>query len=226
MPILRRRLLPGYPIHVLQRGHNRARSFHSDDDHVLYLGLLQEFSKRHGCAIHAYVLMTNHIHLLVSPPTIPALSGMMKDLNQIYVQHVNRHQRRCGSLWQGRFKSCLVDSERYFLTCQRYIELNPVRAGLVDYPSAYPWSSYPINADGQPSGLITPHAMYLGLASDAEDRIGAYRMLFGQSIAPELLARIRTSVNRGRPLGDEAFVRAIDSQTEVRPGSDRGLTEV
>jgi putative transposase len=219
MPIPRRRLLPGYPLHVLQRGHNRDRCFGSDADHALYLGLLQEFSRRHACAIHAYVLMTNHVHLLMSPPDIPRLSKMMKDVNQIFVQCVNRRSGRCGSAWQGRFKAFVVDSGEYFLTCQRYVELNPVRAGMVKQPVHYPWSSYSTNANGKPSGFLTAHTTYLSLGATSATREAAYRSLFGQAIGPELLARIRSSVNRSLPLGDEAFVREVEREM----GSERGL---
>jgi putative transposase len=207
---LRRNLLAGYPIHVLQRGHNRADCFGSHAEHDLYLGLLQEYAKRHGCAVHAYVLMTNHMHLLVSPPDIPPLSMMMRDINRIYGLHFNRSRNRVGSVWQSRFKACLVDSDQYFLTCQRYIELNPVRAGMVEDPARYPWSSYPTNAAGRPSALVAPHALYLALGSAGERRQAAYRSLFGQAISAETLARIRGAVNRSKPLGDEEFVRKVE----------------
>src|SRR5687768_7672305 len=187
---LRRWLLPGYPVHVIQRGHNRSRVFNSDSDHVLYLGLLQEHSRRHECAVHAYVLMTNHVHLLVSPPDAVRLSKLMQDVNQMFVQHVNRHQNRCGSAWQGRFKACLVDTANYFLTCQRYVELNPVRAGMVESPCLYPWSSYATNAGGRPSGLVKPHRTFLGLGVTPESRQAVYRGLFDEAITDELLGRI------------------------------------
>ena len=205
-----RNLPSGYPVHVLQRGHNRARCFTSDGDHVLYLGLLQESSKRFGCAIHAYVLMTNHYHLLVSPPSADALSRMMRRVNQVYVQHVNRHQNRCGTTWQGRPKMSPVDSDSYFLTCLRYIELNPVRASMVDSPWLYPWSSYSVNAAGRASELVTPHPTYLELGATPEARQGAYRALFAEAIDLETLGKIRAAVNRSQPLGDEAFVRQVD----------------
>jgi putative transposase len=207
---LRRFLLPGYPIHVIQRGHNRERVFGSDSDHILYLGLLQEFARRHACAVHAYVLMTNHVHLLVSPPDIAHLSKLMQDVNQVFVQSVNRHQSRSGSLWSGRFKSCLVDTDQYLLACQRYIELNPVRAGMVQSPRLYPWSSYSANAAGGASDLVKPHSTYLELADSVERREAAYRKLFEREIGDELLAKIRSSINRGWPLGGEAFCSEME----------------
>src|SRR5688572_3941808 len=201
--LLRRDIPPGYPIHLLQRGHNRAACFGSDADNVLYLGLLQEYSRRHACSVHAYVLMSNHIHLLVSPPAdIYCLSRMMRDINQVFGQHTNRQRNRCGTVWQGRPKMCVVDSETYFLTCQRYVELNPVRAGMVDGPWLYPWSSYSANAAGRASGIVTPHPLYLGLGASDEVRQAAYRSLFDQPIDAETLGRIRSSVNRGTALSN------------------------
>ena len=206
----RRSLLEGYPLHVLQRGHDKERCFLSDADHDLYLGLLQEYSKQCGCALHAYVLMSNHIHLLVSPPEIPAISRMMRSVNQIFGQSLNRRLNRCGSVWQGRFKASLVDSSEYFLTCQRYIELNPVRAGMVDKVSRYRWSSYGTNGEGRPSPLITPHARYMQLGTSPEGRQATYRSLFNQPISAEVLSQIRTAIQRNRPLGNEAFLREVD----------------
>jgi putative transposase len=201
---LRRDIPPGYPLHVLQRGHNRASCFGSDADNVLYLGLLQEYSRRHECTVHAYALMTNHVHLLVSPPAdIYCLSRMMRSINQVFGQHTNRHRNRCGSVWQGRPKMCVVDVEDYFLTCQRYIELNPVRAGMVAKPGLYPWSSYSTNADGHASGVVTPHPLYLGLGASDEARQANYRNLFERPMDAEMLGRIRSSVNRGTPLSNE-----------------------
>ena len=213
----RRSLLPGYPLHVLQRGHNRSRCFTTDADHGLYLGLLQEYSKRHACPIHAYVLMTNHIHMLVTPPDIPAISRLMRDVNQIYGQSLNRKNDRCGSVWQGRFKASLVDSKAYFLTCQRYIELNPVRAGMVVEPGGYAWSSYGTNGEGRASTFVTPHRRYLELGTSPGSRQAFYRGLFGEVIPEEEISKIRTAIHRNRPLGDDEFVQEIERlQSEAR----------
>ena len=227
---LRRHLPPGYPIHLLQRGHNRAPCFGSEADNVLYLGLLQEYSRRHACGVHAYVLMTNHIHLLVSPPPdIYCLSRMMRDINQVFGQHVNRSRNRCGSVWQGRPKMCLVDAADYFLTCQRYIELNPVRAGMVEKPWLYPWSSYSTNAAGKISGIVRPHPLYLGLGRTDNDRQSAYRGLFDCPIDAETLGRIRSSVNRGTPLSNNEIDDGQKSScneevVRTRSGPDPALT--
>jgi putative transposase len=158
--------------------------------------------------------MTNHVHLLVSPPDIPAISRMMRDINQIFGQRLNRRANRCGSAWEGRFKACLVDTQEYFLTCQRYIELNPVRAGLVAHPSSYPLSSYGANGEGRPSLFVVPHERYLRLGRTPKDRQATYRSLFGQPIDCELLSKIRTAIHRNRPLGDEAFARAVEGRLE------------
>ena len=206
----RRALLPGYPLHVLQRGHNKARCFHTEADHTLYLGLLQEYSTRYSCEVHAYALMSNHIHLLVSSPEIPRLSRMMQGINQIFGQHTNRQSTRCGAVWQGRFKACLVDSGVYFLNCQRYIELNPVRAGMVEAVGLYPWSSYGTNAEGRPSQFLSPHERYLELGKSSTTRQAAYRGLFNQPISAEVIARIRAAIHRNRPIGDDDFVATID----------------
>jgi putative transposase len=206
----RRSLLSGYPLHVLQRGHNKARCFTGEVDHGLYLGLLQEYSKRHSCAVHAYVLMSNHVHLLVSPPDIPAISRLMRDVNQIFGQYVNRKNDRCGSVWQGRFKASLVDSKDYFLTCQRYIELNPVRACMVGRPDDHAWSSYGTNGSGQPSTLITPHPRYLSLGTTTEERLATYRGLFKVRISEEEISKIRTAIQRSRPLGSDAFIQEVE----------------
>jgi putative transposase len=207
----RNTLLPGYPLHVLQRGHNKSRCFPTEAEHSLYLGLLQEYSKRHRCPVHAYVLMSNHVHLLVSPPDIPSISRLMHDVNQVFAQRFNRKYLRCGSVWQGRFNASLVDSAGYFMTCQRYIECNPLRAGMVPAPGSYPWSSYGTNADGRPSLLVTPHRLYHALADSDEARRAAYRSLFGTPMLEEEVSQVRTAIQRNRPLGNEDFVREVEA---------------
>jgi putative transposase len=187
--------------------------------------------------------MTNHIHLLLTPPDADRLSKLMQDVNQVFVQFVNRHNGRSGSAWSGRFKSCLVNTDRYFLTCQRYIELNPVRAAMVEGPRFYRWSSYGVNALGMESEVVKPHPTYLALSDDTDRRQAAYRELFERPIRDEVLAQIRTSINRGWPFGDEAFRREMEGlgvptgpvkrgrpklvpeqgQTGVRTGSDPGF---
>src|SRR4051812_34270764 len=174
MPRMARMVIPGLSVHIVQRGHDRAACFYKDSDYRAYLGYLGEFADKFGCAVHAYCLMTNHVHLLVTPQTADSCALMMKNVGQRHVQRINSWLERTGTLWEGRFYSCPVGSERYLLACQRYIELNPQRAGMVERPSQYAWSSYEQNARGDPRGLLTAHAVYLALADDPESRGAAY----------------------------------------------------
>lgn len=199
--------LPGVPLHVIQRGNNRASCFHTDGDRRLYLRCLTQAAARHQCAIHAYVLMSNHVHLLVTPSAVGAVAAMMQDVGRRYVRLFNMIHDRSGTLWEGRYKSSLIDSETYLLTCHRYIELNPVRAGLVGHPMHYPWSSHVHYALGERNPLITRHALFDQLAGDRD----AFVALFHTEIKPEVLDLIRTTANRGWALGPEAFLDRIES---------------
>ena len=178
MPRRPRLMLPDTPLHVIQRGNNRQACFFADEDYHFYLDWLGEYAGKSGCRIHAYVLMTNHVHLLLSAEGAEGAGALMKALGQRYVQYVNRTYRRSGSLWEGRFRSSLTQEEHYLLACQRYIELNPVRAGMVEHPGEYRWSSYRANAQGEESPLLTRHETFLALGGDAESRQAAYRELF------------------------------------------------
>ena len=170
MPRQSRLVLPGVALHIIQRGNNRQACFRGDGDYLLYLLHLRELATRHGCAVHAYCLMTNHVHLLMTPSIEDALSTLMRNLGQRYVQYFNRRYGRTGTLWEGRFRSCIAESARYVLACYRYIELNPVRAGLTDHPGNYLWSSYRFNVDGLEDQLITAHPEYLGLGHDRNNQ--------------------------------------------------------
>ena len=175
MPRSARLQLPGYPLHVLQRGHNRDRCFNHDNDFATYLGLLEESCALYPCAVHAYVLMPNHVHLLVTPEEPANISCAMRRLGQRYVQHFNKAHGKTGALWEGRFKSIPVDSRLYLLRCQRYIEQNPLRAQMVEHPGAYPWSSYRYNAEDWASTLVQPHPVFLEMVG-ADGRFrDAYR---------------------------------------------------
>ncbi|HZS65472.1 MAG TPA: transposase, partial [Burkholderiales bacterium] len=149
--------LAGVPLHVIQRGNNRAPCFLADGDRQMYLKFLGEAAARHRCALHAYVLMPNHVHLLLTPTDSGAVAAMMQDLGRRYVRLFNDIHRRSGTLWEGRYKAAMVDTERYFLTCQRYIELNPVRAQLVDHPASFRWSTYRHYALGANNSLVSAH---------------------------------------------------------------------
>ena len=222
MPRRRRSDLPGYTHHVRQRGNNRAACFSRDADRVLYLALLEELVEKEGCAIHAYVLMTNHVHLLVTPDRPRAISRLMQRLGQRYVQRFNRVYQRTGTLWEGRFKACVVDSDTYLLRCHRYIELNPVRAGMVTHPGDYPWSSYMANAEGRHSSLLRMHPRVEQLGQDAMARQKAYRRLFQTSLTEVDLLKIRASCSTGVPLGSPEFVDAVERKTGRRRRKRRG----
>jgi len=197
--------LVGVPLHVIQRGNNRGACFVSDDDYRRYLYSLRLAAARFRCAIHAYVLMTNHVHLLLTPRERHAVSRLMQQLGRRYVRKFNERHARSGTLWEGRFRSSVIDSERYFLVCQRYIEHNPVRASMVRLARDYPWSSYRHHAEGRLDPLLTEHACYLQLAGTAAERRDAYRTLCAETIALDDIECIRSSVNRGRPLGTARF---------------------
>ncbi|KAF1055302.1 MAG: hypothetical protein GAK43_00095 [Stenotrophomonas maltophilia] len=198
MPRPRRIDAPGYPQHVVQRGNNRQAVFFSSNDPALYLGLLRSAAIEHHCRTHAYVLMGNHVHLLVTPDAPGGLSGMMQAVNRTYVRRANMQQGRTGTLWEGRFHSTLVDTDRYLLACQRYIELNPVRAGIVTHPGDYRWSSYRANAQGRANALLVPHSAFELIATDMDERRGRYAAFIEQGIAAQELAAIRKAVQSQR----------------------------
>lgn len=210
MPRRARLSIPGIPWHIIQRGNNRSVCFHAEEDFQYYLHFLQEFSTKYGCAIHAYVLMTNHVHLLLTPQRPDSASVLMKHLGQRYVQYINRTYKRSGTLWEGRFRSCLTQSEDYVLACYRYIELNPVRAGMVNQPKDYRWSSYHHNALGKASSLITPHEEYLRISRDQPTRLEAYRALFKAHLDEEIVGQIRNATNGNFALGGERFQKEIE----------------
>ena len=200
-----RMILPGVAVHVVQRGVNRASCFRADADHLVYLSNLRRLSEKHDCAVHAYCLMTNHVHLLLTPGAAYSCTALIRDLGQRYVPYFNQRHGRTGTLWEGRFRSCIVESARYVLACYRYIELNPVRAGMVKHPSEYPWSSYTVNNGIHADPLLSQHPVFAALASDAEKRQAAYEALFVEEIDQPLLAAIRDATNEGYPLASDAF---------------------
>jgi len=209
MPRRARIALPNVPQHLIQRGNNRQACFFADEDYRFYLDWLAEYAGKAGCRIHAYVLMTNHVHLLISAERGSAPGEMMKALGQRYVQYVNRVYRRSGTLWEGRYRSCPTQAETYLLACQRYIELNPVRAGMVEHPADYRWSSYRANAQGESNLLLHPHELYLALGTDATSRQTAYRELFRYELEPGLIDAIRHATNGNFALGNSVFAEQI-----------------
>ena len=204
-----RLVLPDYPHHVVHRGHNRQGVFRGRPDYERYLSVLREFRQRYAVKLYAYCLMTNHVHLLLAPASATGIAQLMKRVAGRYTRYYNRSTGRSGTLWEGRFKSNLVQREGYFLACQRYIELNPVRARMVERPGDYRWSSYRANAELQPSQLITPHEEYLALGSSPPERAANYRELFRHQIDPEALKEIRLAVNGGFALGNDRFKEEI-----------------
>ena len=195
MPRRPRVVLPHTPLHLIQRGNNRQICFVADEDYRIYLDWLQVFARKTGCRLHAYVLMTNHVHLLLSAERSQSPAELMKVLGQRYVQHFNRTYSRTGTLWEGRFRSCLIQAQDYMLACLRYIELNPVRAGMVKHPAEYRWSSYRANAQGEDNALLTPHEAYLALGATEAMRQAAYRELFHSELEPGLVEQIREASN-------------------------------
>jgi putative transposase len=221
MPRRARLRIAGAPLHIIQRGNNRGACFFADYDYVCYLQHLGELAARYVCSIHAYVLMTNHVHLLLTPGTPDGPSLLMKHLGQRYVQYVNRAYKRSGTLWEGRFRSSIVQAETYLLRCQRYIELNPVRAGMVDSPSAYRWSSFAANALGHRNALVSPHPLLLALGAHASGRKAAYLELFRSDPDAGELEEIRMSANAGYALGNEPFRKEIEIALGRRAGPGR-----
>jgi len=204
MPRPPRAFLPGFPQHLIQRGNNRTAIFLAEEDYGFYLESLLAVSRRYDVAIHAYVLMTNHVHLLVTPAYGDSLARLMQALGRRYVRFFNAKYQRSGTLWEGRFRACLIDTDRYVLGCYRYIELNPVRANMVSRPSEYRWSSYRVHAGGDSSRLITKHSLYLALGATDDERQAAYRRLYEGEIDETEGAnqqQIRTATNKGWVLG-------------------------
>lgn len=212
--------LPGHPQHVIIRGNNREDIFYDEEDYLFYLDKLKQACLKHQCDIHAYVLMTNHVHLLITPRKENSISKAMQMVGRYYVQYFNYSYGRTGTLWEGRYKSTLIDSEHYALTCYRYIELNPVRADMVAHPSDYPWSSYHYNALGQADALVTPHKLYTALGRSKTDRQRAYRALFRARIPQQTIDEIRENTNKSWVLGSDRFKSKIEKKLD-RPVSPR-----
>ena len=216
MPRKPRFFLPDIPVHVVQRGHSREPVFFEDSDYRAYLDWLTEAAERYQCAVHAYVLMTNHVHLLVTPEHAASIPRLIIALGRRYVQYVNHTYRRTGTLWDSRYKSSLVDAENYLLICQRYIELNPVRAAMVTDPAEYRWSSYRHHAFGQAGPNLTPHPLYIALGADEGQRQTAYRDLFTSALEDAPVNDLRMALNQNQPIGNSRFYDRIEAMTGQR----------
>lgn len=221
MPRKPRFYLAGIPAHVVQRGNNRQPVFFAEEDYSAYRHWLADGAKKHGCAIHAYVLMTNHVHILLTPLARDSISRLLQFVGRNYVTYVNRAYRRTGTLWEGRHKGNPVGNDEHLLACYRYIELNPVRAGMVIEPGEYPWSSYSANARGLLDESITPHHLYQALGSTDDQRHYAYRDLFRHPLEAEQVHVIRASVQTGTPLGNDRFRAQVEAALGKRVGQAR-----
>ena len=218
MPRRSRMYLSGLPYHIVQRGNNREACFFAPEDYEYYLQLLSEALNRYSVNLHAYVLMTNHVHFLATPSDETGISNVMKVVGSRYAQYINKTYQRTGTMWEGRHKSSVVDTDNYLLKCYRYIELNPVTALMVERPEEYVWSSYNINAYGENSDLIFPHDEYLKLGNSNTERCFYYRELFSLTLSEHDLHEVRKSAHYCQPLGSDRF----REQIEVKSGKKLG----
>jgi putative transposase len=205
----------------MQRGHNREPVFFEEQDYLEYLKILKRVSDACHCAIHAYVLMTNHIHLLLTPAAGDSISRLFQECGRQYVGYINQTYRRRGTLWEGRHKGIIVESTAYLLTCMRYIELNPVRAGIAVRPEQYRWSSYSANALGKDNCIVSPHEEYANLGRTLSQRREAYRALFDAELTADELERIRNFTQSGTPMGSERFKEQIEKTVRRKVGGEK-----
>ena len=218
MPRKPRFYLPGVPAHVMQRGHNRSAIFFDDEDYLEYLRILKPMAEKYQCLIHAYVLMRNHVHLLLTPLGQNSISLFFQGLGRQYVTYINKTYGLSGSLWEGRHKGNLIDTDVYFLTCMRYIELNPVRANMCDEPGEYRWSSYAANALGEPNSILTPHEEYKQLGKNSALRQKTYRGLFKESLDAKIIGDLRKGAQSGTPVGYKNFTQKIEQLLNCKTG--------
>lgn len=216
MARLPRLSIAGYPHHVIQRGNNRQAIFSSTADYQALLGLMDENAKKFGVAVHAYVLMSNHFHLLVTPESADALPRMMQGVGRRYVRYFNDSQRRSGTLWEGRYRSTLIQTESYLLACMAYIDLNPVRAGLVAEARDYPWSSHAHYAGLRSDRLVTPHPLFWTLGNTPFSREAAYTDMVRAGVPPGQQIALTQSALSGWALGDPDFVADLQKRTARR----------
>jgi putative transposase len=202
-----RLVIPELSVHIVQRGHDGGDCFFERTDYLFYLSLLREFAPRCACSIHAYCLMTNHVHLFITPHAADSCAQLMKNVGQRYVQRVNARRSRSGTLWEGRFYSCLVPTERYAVACYRYVECNPVKPGIALKAADYPWSSHAVNAGTACDPLVTPHPAYIALAQDQARRVDVYKALCEEPLPRPLAEDLRRATRRGQAAGTPARAR-------------------
>jgi putative transposase len=221
MPRKPRFYVPGAPVHAIQRGHNQSAVFFNDLDYLEYLRCLKQAADSCGCKVHAYVLMTNHVHLLLTPERADSVACLFQSIGRHYVRYINETYQRRGGLWEGRYKSNVIESQSYLLSCMRYIELNPVRADMVDQPAKYRWSSYAANALGVSNAVLEVHAEYMALGQLPEARKAAYRSLFDRTEEANELALLRNALQTGTPLGNARFKTEIEAALNRKVGFAR-----
>jgi putative transposase len=206
--------LPGYPHHVIQRGNNRQPIVLDEADRRMLYSLWLEESQRHKVAVNAYVLLDNHFHMLLTPPSDEAMSLMMQSVGRTYVRYFNKRHNRSGTLWEGRYKSSLIDSEGYLLTCMAYIDLNPVRAGLAESAEDFSWSSYKYLAGQSIDKLVTPHALYWGLGNTPFAREAAYAEFVAGGLSVATQKALTESALKGRVVGRPDFLMSLEKNTQ------------
>jgi putative transposase len=217
MPRSARIVIKGYPHHIIQRGHNRQAVFISDEDYLFYIENLREWKEKYGCKIYAYCLMTNHVHLIVDPAENEGnLAQLMKRVAGRQTRYVNKLEKRTGSLWEGRYKSSTISTNEYLLACCRYIELNPVRAGIVSDPIDYRWSSYRSKTGKQTEGWLDFDPCYMGLAGNQKKRAERYMEWVNETILEGEWDLIRQSLQRGQLTGSAQFVEEIEKKIKKR----------
>jgi len=223
MPRKPRFFLPDVPVHAIARGNDKNNVFKSDDDKKFYISCLQQASDRYSTSIHAYVLMDNHVHLLISSCEAINISKFMQHIGRLYVPYFNRKYSHTGTLWEGRFKASIIDDENYLLSCYRYIELNPVRAGMVESPERYPWSSYSVNAFEYDNSLVKQHEVYQRLGLTNKERANVYKDGFNSFVNLDsvILQEIRGAVQTGTPLGSQKFKEKVENILSVSTGQTK-----
>ena len=218
MPRKLRMFQANIPCHVISRGNNRNVCFFAHEDYLFYLECLSDACLKYSGEVHAYVLMTNHVHLLITPSTKDSIPQIMQSIGRRYVQYINNTYQRTGTLWEGRYKASLVDAEHYLLACYKYIELNPVRAKMVEHPADYPWSSYAVNSGIKTRQQLKMHDVYKYLGVDHNTRCNAYKELFSTALSPEIINKIQQASTFSMPLGNNKFKQQIEEALKRKIG--------